>query len=220
MAEIDLQKKRNGIWPWLLAALVLVVAVVAALALMNDDETEFADVPIVEEPLVPVVVDPPGADGTPAQLSTFISDCTRPEGVSAEDMSRAHDFTVQCLEKLRGSIDGVIAGNRADNGNVSSRMDGFTTAVDRLRNSEATAGNHAALVRDAATTAASVIDAAATDMFAGADQIATAAQEVEQSANVISTDSALLEQRDALLAFFRESGEALTQMAQAPQQTT
>ena len=217
MADIDIERKR-GVpwWVWLLALLLVALLVWLLLGAMDDDD----DIEPVD-PVAPAVVAPadspvvPGAAAaaTVPAVQQFTTQCTAQGGQPAGDMGREHEFTVNCLQQLRDAM--LAVDNQTPGSPSNQQIIQYGESLEQLRTSDPSAATHANQTRDAASTAAQIMQAMTTQGPRRGDAAAQAAvARVNDAANSISTDTAMLEQREAVHNFFREAGEALRVLAQ------
>lgn len=215
MADIDVQRKGPSIWPWIVGLIVLAL-LIWALVEMFDDEADVAGV--VDPPVAAPVVTPdpaaPADAGLPAAVSTYLTQCTEEQGAAEQDMGLEHQFTVNCLQRLREGLNALITQEQVADTDVSQRLETYTSTVQQLQGSEPTATNHANLTRDAAGTAVQLIQAMQTAWFGDDAGIRSAVGEVQQAAQGIQGTVPMLEQRESVRTFFREAGDALRMMAE------
>lgn len=221
MADINVQRKQGTPgWVWLLVLLALALLAWLLWGLLaGDDEPEVADtVPAATAPaVVPVVpadpAAPPAAGQVPPVVQGYLATCTA-EGGAPADMGLEHQFAVTCFRDLRAAIDTVMVRGRVSGVDVSSRVNEYQTAVQRLEQSQPASTEHAGYTRQAADAASALMQAILTTGYGGMQEVTAAVAEVEQAASAIQPGTQMLEQRDAVRAFFRESGDALRLMAE------
>lgn len=191
MAEIRLQRKVPSSWFWVvgLFALLAVVVIWATAADRNVAEESAAGGPYAR-----VVGTSGTAEGAVEEYLAF----ARAAGTDTRgDMGIDHVFTAEGIRKLRAALQSVV--HRHDGRLADARFERFREVADRIQQDPASA-MHAGQVRDAFTRAADVLTA-----FEGAPR----ARQLRSTAELIRTDQPLLDQRDAVHCFFRESAEAI-----------
>lgn len=212
MAEIEIQKKRGAPWPWIIGVLVLALALWGIVELVDED----AELDTVPEPAAMTV---PAAgeagEAVPEALTTFERECVQATDAQQTDMGGGHSYTVSCLQHIARSLESIIQRDRLQATNVAQQLDGYRNTVQQLQASDSASADHANLTRQAAMSAADLMEAARGAWRTSDVQLGTAVSETRQAAEALKTDAALLEQRDQVRAFFREAGEALRGMANA-----
>lgn len=214
MADIDVERKKASIWPWIIGLLVLALLIWALMEMFESDEPEVVGTDPVAAPVVMPDAAAPMDTAMPPALSTYMADCTQEQGAPSQDMGMEHQYTVNCLQQLREALNSLITREQVADTNVSARFDEYTSTVQQLEGSDPSATTHAGLTREAATTAAEVIAAMEGAWFAGNQQVQSAASEVRSAAEGIQANVQMLEQRDSVRGFFREAGDAVRMMAQ------
>lgn len=199
MADIDIERKGPPFWPWLVG--LLAVLVVVWIWAAGDRGDEYPTETIAER--TPSPGTPAGTMGTTGAIDEYVQFAgDTGTGATAETpgMGREHEYTAEGIRKLRAALEALV--EQKPNADARGRLDGFRQAAERIQQ-DPTSMQHASQVRDAFTSAAEVI---ASVEGASADQVkATAAS--------ISADQPLLDQRDKVHSFFRQSAEAIQQAA-------
>ena len=215
MADIDVERKR-GIpwWVWLLGLLALALLVWLIAEAMDGDEPEVVDAPVVA-PVVAPEPATPAAAGVPPVVTAYLEQCTEEAGAPTGEMGLQHQFTVDCLQQLRESLNATIAQEQVASTDVSRRLEAYSGAVQQLQQSDPEAMTHANLTRDAAGTAAQLMASMQTAWFAGNAQVESAVREVQQAAEGIREGVPMLDQRESVHTFFREAGDAVRMMAES-----
>jgi hypothetical protein len=188
MAEINIARKRP-VWPWIVG----VAAVIAAM---------FVWAAVTEGPARDVVLyDRYSPAGTTGAARGAVDDYLAFAGIggAAENpaMGLEHDYTAEGIRKLSAALQNLVD----DDGDADSRekFDRFRQAADRIQQDPASLG-HADQVRNAFTMAADVIESL--------DDVPSAAT-VRSAAESIDPGQPLLEQKEKIRNFFRESARAI-----------
>ena len=213
MADIDIERKR-GIpwWVWLLALLLVALLVWLLLGAMDDDddvETVDPAAPTVVAPADSPVVAGAAAAATVPQVQQFTTQCTAQGAQPAGDMGREHEFTVNCLQQLREAM--LALDSQTPGSPANQQIIQYGESLEQLRTSDPSAATHASQTREAAMTAAQIMQSMSTQASAAAQ---AAVGRVNDAAGSITSGTAMLEQREAVHGFFREAGEALRVLAQ------
>lgn len=215
MADIDVERKRSPTWIWWLLGLILLAVLIWALTRGGDDAETITPAPVAGP-----VVEGEDLAALPAELQTFESQCTTDAGTPTTDMGAEHDFTVTCLQRLRDALGAIAVRDTVGGVDVQQQMDDYEQAVNDLEASAADAATHSNLTRTAAMAGATVMEGMRDAYFQAASDVDEAAQGVRTAAEGINAQTALLEQRDAVRGFFRESADALRAMWQGFGATT
>lgn len=216
MADIDVERKGPSIWPWIIGLIVLALLIwLLAEWLGGDDDVVVEEpVPAAVEPAAPGIAPAAPPEGIPAEVQSYLSDCTEEFGAPEGDMGLQHQFTVECLQKLRAGLNAVIVLDTVGGVDVQQQLDDYTAAVQQLQASDPSALTHANLTRDASTSAVALMEGMQRFYFAGEAAVSGAVGEARQAAQGIQGEVPMLEQRDSVHGFFREAGDALRAMAE------
>lgn len=212
MAEIDLQKKRPRWGVWIVAALVAVLAIWALTELFDRDAPMAGDFDTTGEPAVVEPVPDPGADaaaelgtaGADAAVAEFRQQCAE-EASQGDDMGAQHDWTVSCLERMATALEATIPTGAANDLAVREHVATLRQRAAEVRRADPGATSHAATVAAAFDAGAELIQSWQQSQRTAAD----AAASVQQAADRVTADQPLLDQRDAVHAYFEAVAEAL-----------
>lgn len=208
MADIDLQRKKRSWWPFIIGALALILVIWGIAELMEDDAPVAIDDPALVEPApgpaAEMGVEEPAAPGAAAAIADFRTQCV--ETTDDQDMGLQHEWTVGCLESLATAMDASIRADTVGSVILEERLTTLRQRAADVREADPSATTHAATVTEAFDAAAELV-ATYQDERGTAD--ANYAEDLRQAADRLDSDQLLLEQRDAVHAFFREAGDAL-----------
>ena len=211
MAEIHVQRKRGGIWPFVIGVIALLLVVWAVVGLWNDDE---ADPTVGSVGTVPAPSEPgrePGSSQTqPAAVAAFLTFAEAQAGASA---GPAHDYAAEGIRRLSAALDAIVETRQVAGDPVRERLEGFRRTADRIQeNPEAT--GHANRVRDAFVGAADLMAAVQQSRWSDASELRNQIEQVRLGAVAIEGDRPLLDQTPAMHEFFDRAAAALRRMAQ------
>lgn len=212
MADIDVERKGSPTWIWWILGLLVLGLILWALMGMGDDDE---DVGVVEPaPVVTPMAGDAGADmaAMPTEIQTFRAECTEMGGTPTDDMGLEHEFTVTCLQNLHQALAAITVRDTVGGVDVQQQLDDYHSTVTQLQESEPTATTHAATTREAAMGATRVMEGMRDAYFQASGEVQTAVQEAVGAAEGLNAQGQLLEQRDAVRGFFRESADALESM--------
>ena len=213
MADIDIERKGPGIWPWIIGLVVLGLVAWLLFSLFGNDAT-------IEEPVVAAVDPAPmapvpsmaGADSAsvPPAVQQYLASCAAREPSA---MALDHQYTSNCIQALVNGVDAVL--QRPDMAGIDARgqMQEARQSAQRLAQSAETASDHAGMTRGAFEAIAAVMNTIQDARHPGFEaQVA----ELEETANSIQTGTDLLNQREAVQRYFAQAGDVLTAMAGGP----
>lgn len=212
MADIDVQRKRTSIWPWILGLFLLLLLGWAVMELFENDEVDVAGDPAVAP--MPATTTPTAAGAElPAAVTAYLTQCASEQGVPAGEMGLGHEFTVECLQQLQAGISAVASGQQVADASVGERMQELESTVQELQQSDTTASTHAELTRGAASLSSEVMRAMQTAWFSADAEVGDAVDAVQEAATGVDASTPMLEQRESVHTFFRAAGDALRVMA-------
>lgn len=194
MADIDIQRKTRSTWPWIIGLLAL-LTVVGLWAMWGREPDRVARARVDESV---------GTSGTAAggAVSEYLAFAGVTGAGQQAEMGRDHEYTAEGIRKLSEALEAVVT--RSRNTDADGRFQRFREVADRIER-EPTSNAHADQVREAFTRAADVIAS-----LGGAPS----AQPLQDTAQSIEGTTPLLQQRDTVHAFFRQSAEAIQALAQ------
>jgi hypothetical protein len=211
MAEIDIQKKQRGpVWPWVLGAVLLLAAVGLLLVFVGQDD------PTVTEPrptAAPVDLERPGVDPVrPANgaVEAYLEFGREPEEVDV-DMGRHHEYTQEGLQRAVAALDEVIRADTVGQRPLEERLDRVRDRADRITRDPASP-EHANQVREAFTEIADLMEDVRGRRVPDQPPVEERVRATREAAEAIDPGTPLLEQREAVRRFFRESGQALDRL--------
>jgi len=213
MAEIDIQRKRPTAWPWIVATLVLALAVWGIAEWFDPDEPEIADVTLEEDVTPPAELQrsepaPPSEDARSlvAGYALYARD------FATAEMGRQHEYVAGGVRRLATALDAVVQERRLDGVDVQRRLAAFHEAASQIQESEWTAQMHADEVKEAFISATDLLERMMADGAQADEAARIAVDEARQAAGSLAADEPLLEQRDAVQRFFSATARALNAM--------
>jgi hypothetical protein len=212
VADIDIQERRGSAWPWIIGLLALVLVIWVAVEAIDDEGDDMAVTDPAEE-VYPADVDvgAPAAPAIPAEVMTFDQQCASGEGMT-EEMARAHEFTVSCVRQLAGALQAVIQRDTVGGAALAAQLEQLRTKVDGLSTNPASP-EHSTALAEVMSEASSLINQVEEDRLNGSDALERRAGRVQAAVDSFDADGVLLDQRDAIVSFFREASSALRALA-------
>lgn len=212
MADIDIEKKRGGIWPWIigLVVLALLVWLLAELFGGDDDEPEPVRTAVVAAEPVPtatvVAVDP--SVPRPA-VAAYLAHITGP---GEARMGKDHEYTARGIELMATALRELVQEQPGLNPKARGEAErlyavgaGLTASPDSLR-------SHADWMHNAAVSAAGVMQGLSESVNGPVPELREQVAQVGTAARAIDPGTELLAQETQVRGFFRESGEAMTML--------
>ena len=194
MADIDIERKRPAVWPWLIALIAAVAVVWLWVAAADNEPTEATTAETRPSDDTPI-----GAAGVP---TTPVREYLQFSGVATggevpPPMGRDHAYTAEGIRKLDAALASLVEQKR--DSDARAPLDGFQDVAERIQK-DPTSTEHAGQVRDAFTRAVEVL--ASLDAAASTGQLRSIVESID-------ADRPLLEQRDQVQSFFREAGRVI-----------
>lgn len=213
MADIDIQEKERSVWPWIVGLLGLVLVVWVAAEMLGDDEPDFAVTdPAAEETLYPAAVPTDATDaGMPMAVTQFEQECASP-GTTADEMSLDHSYVEGCIRQMTAAMDAVIERDTVNDQALSEQMQGYRTQAEQLTENR-DSPEHSTHVREVFNSAAQIIARIEDTRTNAGEALDRRSDSVQEAAEAFSADAQMMDQRDEVAAFFRETAAALRAMA-------
>jgi hypothetical protein len=196
MAEIDIQKKKKPIWPWLLGILVLIAAIVLLGRDQTNDDTREAVTPTTES-----------RREVPEEISEYVSYVNQSDGTA--EMGPNHEYAAEGLRKLAAAIDALVNETDTDDSQISDKRNRIEEAANYIQQ-DPYAGTHADSIKAAFMLASEVIASVQSQNF---PELSNEAQNLRNTAQDINPQTLTLEQRSGVQEFFEESASTLDAMA-------
>ncbi|MEW5929336.1 MAG: hypothetical protein AB1941_17930 [Gemmatimonadota bacterium] len=219
MADIDIERKGPGIWPWIIGLLVLaLVAWLLVEALADDDEAVEQPVAAVTEPApppadpvatAPAAAGAAGAAALPAAAQEYMTTCAPREPGS---MALDHQYTSDCIRRLVASVEAMVRQPGMAGVDVQAQLADARQRAERLVQTPETSAEHAGMTREAFTSLAALLGTVQDQRYPAMDGQAT---RLEQTAGSVQPSRPLLDQREAVQDFLRQAGDLLQGMADA-----
>ncbi len=202
MAELHVQRKERSLWPWILAAVILLFLLYWFLW-RGDDGMNVGTTDVADSAMVGV------APNTGAMTAVAGPAVTQFLGFvdarSSRSANMAHDYTADGLRQLATALGEIAAGDSVGGVAVQPRVDEIKERADAMqRNPNAT--QHALQTREAFILASSLI--AQMNGNAGSAGAANLSA-LQNAATAIEPSTALLDQADRIEQFFMLAGEAI-----------
>lgn len=215
MAEIDLQQKKKGGggWvPWILAAIVAVLAIWAIVELMDRDEPVAGDFDrATDEAIAPAPAAEMGAPGEQpggAAIAEFRRTCVD-EQTETPEMGVQHEYTTRCIETMAEAMSATIRADTVGSVALDERLTTLRQRSADVRQSDPSAVSHSETVAAAFDAGADLIETLHEERDRENEALQAEVQEVRQAADAVQPDQPLLEQREQVRQFFSEMAQAL-----------
>lgn len=200
MAEIDIEKKKSRpVWPWILAALVL-IGIIWAVAEMGGDEPE-REVAVVEETYVeePVAREP---QTNRMEEEGFVAYVNNTE--VKEQMGLDHQVTSEALNKMAEELRNLTQSDNMFTEEINT-IEQHAQEIQRDPQSL----QHADMISAAFTNAANVVGNIQQNRFPDAD---SEVNEMQEKARELEENKQLLNQKEEVNEYFEQAAEAIEKM--------
>ncbi len=209
MAEINVQRKDPGAWPWILGVLALVLVGWAVIAMMDRDrdDPEVAETGRATPPSEPTPAATTGST-IPAAVAAFLTFAEAPTG---SQVGVGHEYAADGIRRLTAALKAVVD-NGPDRPRARERFAEFQQKADRIQGDPQSLG-HAGQVRDVFTSAAVAISALQEDRWPDASELQNQIAQVQTAAERVDADRPLLDQTSAVKTFFDRAAVVVRAMA-------
>jgi hypothetical protein len=212
MAEIEIQRKKPPIWPWILGALVLVALlwflVDQAGQRSPDQTTATATTATTTSPRTTAPPTDPTSPMLPEvrEFVTFVR-----QGEATEEAGLYHEYTSTGIRNLADALNAIA--HRTDNHNdrINQKHQQLHQMADKIQQ-DPHSTRHANIIRDAFTTSADLMEQLQRNLYPQLDdQVA----EVRQAAQSLNPQDLTLDQKDDIQRFFERASNAVEAMEHA-----
>jgi hypothetical protein len=197
MAEIKIEKKDRPVWPWILAAIIVIFA---AVLLLRDDTRQDA-----KQVVSGTTSDDRGE--VPDEISQYVAYVQGRDGT--QEMDLHHEYTSEGIQKLASALDALVDETDTENTEVNDKRDRLKDIADYIQD-DSQSLTHADSIRTAFVIASDVIASVIAQNF---PELSAESQNVQSSARELSTEKPTLEQRDNVQGFFEDSATALNEIS-------
>lgn len=200
MAELDVEKKKNPIWPWIIIGLIILGLIIYFLVLQDTNGDSDTDDPAETEQ----VSREPLQNTTVAAFVSFIQEDTAQMGID-------HEFTNEALLRLTNATKAM-----ADEVNVDVERD-LTVVRDNAKEitQEPFETTHANKIRNSTDK---LSDALRTIQQAEFPDLGNKANNLRNASESIDPEVLTLEQREKVKAYFDQAADLLGSMNNNPRQ--
>lgn len=199
MAEINIQKKKTPVWPWIVLALVVLLLVFFFVLSPDRDYDDTDDEAVVTDTLG--YGNDYGAGDPVNEYSMFVSN-----GDDDMQMGREHEYTSRGLNLLAAALGSVIEKDTVDDTSVKAKQDTLRSKAEAITEDPESA-KHADKIQEAALAAVDLMEAAQQKNKNQDTQ--REIKEARQAAQNIKAGTAALQQKDSIKKFFKESDDVV-----------
>lgn len=209
MAELHVQRKERSVWPWIVAALII-LGVLAWLLWGRGDDFDVAAVDGTDSTLVGADPNVGMRDSAAGMVAgTAVAEYLRfVDARSSRMAGQAHEYTSNGLRQLAAALEEIAVGDSTGGVAVQPRIREIRERADAMQQNPSST-EHALQAREAFVLASSLIAQMRGSGAAGNTDA------LQQAAMAIEPARPLLEQSDRIEAFFEQAGEAVRSLSNA-----
>lgn len=204
MAEIDIEKKKSPVWPWLLLGILIIAALVVFID--NDDDATEQDQMVtqteeVEGTYTETEEPQTGSEGNVQAYITYVEK-------NGKEVGLKHKYSSDALTRLANALETVTS--KHENVEASNALTELKKSADELtknRDSE----KHADIMARAFNNAADVMQELQKKQFPALEAEIT---DVKDAAQAMDPRALATEQNEKIHRFFSESADALKAMSE------
>jgi hypothetical protein len=197
MAEIKIEKKNRPVWPWILAAVIVILAVVL---LIPGDTGRNAEQAVTE-------ITGNDRGEVPNEISEYVTFVKGREGT--DEMGLHHEYTSEGIRKLSSALEALVDETGTDDNRMNENKNRLREIADYIQDDPQSL-THADSIRAAFVIASDVIVSVIDQNF---PELKSESERVQSSARDVGPETATLEQQESVQSFFEESASALNEIA-------
>lgn len=208
MAEIDIEKKKAPVWPWIIVALLAIAAIIWWADDDNDmNATETEEVAVNENDLDNNMnADNENNDQVQAEeVESYVAFVNN----SNKNIDVSHEYTHDALTKLADALEEVVDENNADLENGNSLKE-LRQQADQLTEN-VSSEKHANILSRAFTSAADIMENLQEKHYPDNKENV---EEVKDAAQSIDPQVIVTDQKEVVHKFFDKAADALQEMEQ------
>lgn len=210
MAEINIEKKKKPVWPWIVAVLLLVAVI--WILVDNDDDDGMDDIPAQTEESAYQEPDNDYQDAGDQQAMQSNQEAGPAMAYvnfveeNEAEIGLEHTYTHQALTHLSKALNDLSENPSQE---TKTKIDELTMQADQLMQNTYS-GEHADMMSACFQSAADAIKSIQQEQY---PDLQEQAGEVEQAAGEITGEDLATDQKEAIRNFFSVSADAVGQMA-------
>lgn len=208
MADIDIKRKRSGLWPLILGLTLVALAVLAWATLWRDTAVTYDMPPVTGTTATDTTAVPPTGAEARSRLDayqTFVESTPLTPG-------RSHEYTATGIRRFAAALREITETHRLGDTALPGELDTLEQKAARLE-ADPDSTRHAELVKDAFASAADAAARVQKASDADAAELRKNIDELQGLARDVDASAPLLGQEQLVRDFFRESEEVLQQLA-------
>ena len=210
MAQLHIEREQRTVWPWILAAILLLLLALWFFVWRGADAGPVAVADSTAAATATLAAEGAAATGVPAEAQTFLAYVE--ERRARTDADQSHEYTADGLSRLSAALGAIGARHAAAAGDLQPRLDSLRLRADQMQR-EPTSAAHAEQARQAFLAAAVAIQTLQERAF---PSMTSEAAEVRQAASAVVGERPLLDQTAEIQRFFDGAAAAVQAMTTSP----
>lgn len=208
MAEIHIQKKKKPVWPWILAA-VVVLAIILWIVVDTDNNDQQRQTAVVDQ-TEQIQQQDAFTDQQDNQRTDAVDDFISfvQESNAREEMDLDHDYTAEGISLLSAALNDMVNQLGVEDVDMQQKRDNLNRKADQIQQDPAST-QHADTIRSAFISSADIMSNLQQQHFPNLDG---EVNNVRETAQAVDPNTLTLEQKQNVKAFFSSSAQALHEM--------
>lgn len=202
MAEINIEKRKSPVWPWILLAVLAIAAVIWWIDDDDPDTFQTEEVAQIDEEnnFDANNMQENGQEGNVREYISYIEE-------NGNKITVSHKYSHDALTRLADALEEVATENNAELQNENALKE-LRDKADQLKETTSST-QHANLLSEASKNAADIIE----NLKADLPENSTDISDLKDAAESINPNALLTNQKNEVHRFFNESAEVLEAMS-------
>jgi len=211
MADIDIERRQRSPWPWVIGALVLILAVWGLSQWVRTDQPPVATTDPAQDPAAPPAavngVQPAPERAPETAAADRFQEWVRDSADAVDQTNGPHEYTREGIDRISSTLEDLVGRDPAPA--VQQRLEEMRRQRQAIRASDPASLEHANQARSAFLAAVGVLESLQERPELQQTGLDQHVNRTRQAAEQVRTETPLLEQRAEVHEFFTRMGEAL-----------